>query len=960
MVILRVFIFIWVLASVEAFADVESVSVICPAQTSCDELQVRAQNLLERKTSRTDIESGIEFLLLDQSIDKLSYKLIETSNGKWSLTLNIIPKLRISEVRINNLASTIDLNPVQTILPLKESGFYEADQLPESARIIKDYLSDRGFPDSKVNFSTSSAEDGVIMEISVDPGKGIYISSMLLDCDVKAFEAEILTEFSSLMSTTWNSGDAKKTAERLEQIFFAKGFWAADIEAALTQVNGGNILSISAKLGKQYLFSFSGMKAFGRGEILNKIRERAKSSSASQINETIVSSIEDLYDTVGHYKVSTKIRVVESVDKLDVRRTEFFVEITERHKTRLGTISLEGNHFIDNNEFANLIDDECSVLVCRGYYDRKFFVDFSDKLRRSYLKSGFVMANVTAPEIRRTDAESDDQLNVRYIVLENQKVEITRIEFPGVPADLSLKIIDRIKLKQGQPLDVTQVESDMNTALEVLREEGYFFARFAQIRDSKVVRYGRSFQTAQIVIPFELGKKTYFDGILVTGNTQTKSVVVEREVDLGKGDLVTSSAINRLRDRLVSLGLFANVSITPFLTQSSQQDQYWLSFLIEVKERNFGLGEIAPGYRTDLGPKASFQLAYNNVQGMNRTVSFKAQTNIRLNTDEFDSRRSKEGHRKPEFSTEVSYRDPWLFPKVIGSKWEFEFSASFKRQRFFGFDADIFRIGPRLTKQFGDHLTTSVRYQFEDISQFDATEAKDQDSFQIGGITPSISLDFRDNPIIPTKGAFFGLSWEFANPYFASQSRENLEINFNKLTSRNRFYYPVGNFVFALSISSGIQKNFADGLQRDSSGALVRGSDGNPLTKGYIPSIKVFRLDGIDNVRGFGDDEINRLPIGLDIGELRIQDTVTFINYKFEPRYYFSDLVAMGVFFDAAGIYVNHFTPLDVRTAVGLSAKLVTPVGSLDFDYGVKLRRQRYASGQRESFGRFHLSIGSF
>ena len=204
------------------------------------------------------------------------------------------------------------------------------------------------------------------------------------------------------------------------------------------------------------------------------------------------------------------------------------------------------------------------------------------------------------------------------------------------------------------------------------------------------------------------------------------------------------------------------------------------------------------------------------------------------------------------------------------------------------------------------------------------------------------------------------MSWEFANPYFASQSRENLEINFNKLTSRNRFYYPVGNFVFALSISSGIQKNFADELQRDSSGALVRGSDGNPLTKGYIPSIKVFRLDGIDNVRGFGDDEINRLPIGLDIGELRIQDTVTFINYKFEPRYYFSDLVALGVFFDAAGIYVNHFTPLDVRTAVGLSAKLVTPVGSLDFDYGVKLRRQRYASGQRESFGRFHLSIGSF
>src|SRR5690606_27733776 len=214
--------------------------------------------------------------------------------------------------------------------------------------------------------------------------------------------------------------------------------------------------------------------------------------------------------------------------------------------------------------------------------------------------------------------------------------------------------------------------------------------------------------------------------------------------------------------------------------------------------------------------------------------------------------------------------------------------------------------------------------------------------------------------IIPTKGAFFGLSWEFANPYFLSQDRENLTINFNKLTSRNRFYYPIGNFVMALSVSAGYQKNFANDVQRDLAGNIIFNDEGKPLTKGYIPSIRVFRLDGVDNVRGFGDHEINRLASGLDIGELRIQDTVTFVNYKLEPRYYFSDNVALGVFFDAGGLYVNQFIPLKVRTAVGLSAKLVTPVGSLDFDYGVKLRRTRNAANGRETFGRFHLSIGSF
>lgn len=958
MVILKRIILIHLLLLTVAHAQVESVNVICPAQTKCDELSLRATNLLKNKNTRTDVEKAIEFILLDQSIDKLSYEIIQKENKNWLVKLNIIPKFKIAEIISVVSDSELDASGALAIIPLKENGFFEEDLVPESKRIINDFFVDRGYPHSTVELTTVNSSEGIVATFKIVAGKGITVSEIAIESDLKAVEHEILSEFSIFTKSTWNASEAKRISELLGQRFFERGFWAADITAQLESLATKNILIIKAKLGTQFLFTFRGLSAFSRGEVLRKIKDGAKSSNLTQIDDVISMAIEKLYDNVGLYKVNIKIRKYSSQSKKGIRRSEFYVDIIENEKTQLGSVVLEGNQFIDTPKFDEILDEECSVLACRGYYDRKFFIDFSDKLRLNYLKSGFVMANVTTPEVREN---IDGKLDVKYVAIENQRIEISKIEFPGVPAKLVAKILSQIKSKQGEPLDVTVIESDMNKALEVLREEGYFFARFAQARDSEIVSYGRSFQTAQIVIPFELGKKTYFDGLLVTGNIETKSVVVERELDLQKGDLVTSKEINRLRDRLVSLGLFGNVIITPFLTQSSLADQYWLSFLVEVKERNFGLGEVAPGYRTDLGPKASFQLSYNNIQGMNRTVLFKTQTNIRLDASEFDDRRSKEAHRKLEFSGELIYREPWLFPKVIGNKWEFEFSTSFKRQRFFAFDADIFRIGPRITKQFGDHLTASVRYQFENINQFDATETKDGDRFQIGGITPSVSLDFRDNPIIPTKGAFFGVSWEFANPYFGSQSRKNLEVNFSKLTSRNRFYYPVGNLVFALSISGGVQTNFANELRKDADGNQIYGEDGvTPLTRGYIPSIKVFRLDGIDNVRGFGDDEINRLPIGLDIGELRVQDTVSFVNYKLEPRYYFSDLIAVGIFFDAGGLYVNHFSPLKVQTSMGLSAKLVTPVGSLDFDYGVKLHRRRYASGRRESFGRFHLSIGSF
>jgi len=40
--------------------------------------------------------------------------------------------------------------------------------------------------------------------------------------------------------------------------------------------------------------------------------------------------------------------------------------------------------------------------------------------------------------------------------------------------------------------------------------------------------------------------------------------------------------------------------------------------------------------------------------------------------------------------------------------------------------------------------------------------------------------------------------------------------------------------------------------------------------------------------------------------------------------------------------------------------KLLTPVGGLNFDYGIKTSRHDDAEGNKESFGRFNLSIGFF
>ena len=146
----------------------------------------------------------------------------------------------------------------------------------------------------------------------------------------------------------------------------------------------------------------------------------------------------------------------------------------------------------------------------------------------------------------------------------------------------------------------------------------------------------------------------------------------------------------------------------------------------------------------------------------------------------------------------------------------------------------------------------------------------------------------------------------------------------------------------------------------DSDGNVIYNANGNVKTTGYIPGIKIFRLEGIDGIRGFSDEEINRVESGADISDIIIQDKAYFINCKFESRYTFGDNLIFALFFDAGRVYVEHLKPLKLRTSIGGSFKFLTPVGTLDLDYGIKLSREINASGQRERFGRFHLTIGSF
>lgn len=944
------------------------VKVDCVDGFSCDSMNQRIKKAVSGKTSAGSIKESLRFLLLDES-----FNTFEFEHGPNGLKIKYSQRPIIKEVSLNG---KLEINEKIVLKTLRqtEGGFFDPVKLQKGIDRLRAYYRERGYEEVSIVPNISKTESGVQLNFNINTGTFLLIRDVVVSSDSKFLEAFVKSRLLKLKKKPWNLVNIKIEFDSLTRDLFGRGYFSSNLKLKETEAdNGFRDLVVEVEAGVLFNFDFKGNRIISRGEIINSIKEFLLNNFEEVEPQLLSEAINNIYKSKGVYKTLIDYRTEEGKTKSGDSFRNIYFNIREGSKIPVKELSFDGVNGVPLAEVRDYFYENSSDLSGRDFLDTKFINDFPSVLKRFYLRRGFLFVEISKPII--TFSPDKKFCTVKYIVNERQQSILTDIVFPNVEKELKDLIIPELTNKVGLPLNIVDLEEDLNKSLSVVRDHGYYFARIKELEPSKVLEHEANFNKSKIKVDFELGKKTRYEKVMVSGTNVTKPKVITREIKLEKGDLINPFKIQEIKNDVIALGLFSQVKITPFVTnRDSKEKDYFVNLLIQVTEKDFGSGEVAPGYRTDLGYKVSTKIAYNNLLGLNHSASIRAQTNIRDNLNSLDAPRKEQNKNLQEFLVRVNYSWPYAFP----SRWSWfhdtnlSFSPSYEQRRLFSFDAQIFKTSATLNKDLYTFvteginkrkykLTGSVKYQYETIRQFNASSEDNEGKFNIGGITPSINFDMRDNAVNPRSGAFFGLSMEFANPIFGSLDRDDLEINFWKFVSRNKFYYPVSNaWTLALSVSTGVQKNLETQILTDSSGNIQYNENGIPETRGFIPSIKVFRLDGPDAVRGFATSEINRLDSGIDISQNRIQNKAFFVNMKFEPRFSLNDSVIMGPFFDAGRIYVNNYKPLDLRTSAGVTLKFVTPAGTLDFDYGVKIKRRRLADGGREGFGRFHLSIGFF
>lgn len=922
---------------VKTFAfTVSEVVIKCEGSLDCNNVEISYKSLKRKYTDLEHLKRTVKLYVLNKGINHFSYSINKVEK-KHIININLKLKKQIGSIEFEGLGDV----EIPSVLPTTEGSFYDEYNVRETINIIQNVLISKGYINASVNVSKKLDDDEYELTFKVIKGKPILLKNVEVFSESSFLYGFMSRALEQYKNKNFDLQRIKNKVEELRQLFISYGYYLVNIEvAAKRSIRKKVDVTVSIRNADLYMTSFKSNKVVVDRKIFkDEIKTMVLSYKRSLTDDNVREKIKTMLGSYGFDRVKVDIKTQKYLninnDKVILRT----IEIDQGKKRQLGQVLFRRLSAIKDKKLRRLFFERATESVKSGYYDPEYIKNFPELIKEYYIQRGYLGVFIESPKVNVVEGK----MNVSYRIKEGVRSIVNNISFKGVPDNLARKAKTLLMTQEKNPFNPTLFKNDIEAVENFFLDEGYYNFQINNKLSGNIVDYKSDSSTVDINFDIEIGTRLYVDKLIIVGNRKTRAKLILRELALVEGDIITKKLLQNSQTNLLGLGVFSSVVVKPVLNKNNYAD-----LLVIVREKNFGIFEIAPGVRTDIGFKLSTDISYNNIDGLNKKISFKGQVNQRFNLNSLDDERRENSNSLVEYNLIANYSENYLFDYDV----RFSTSLSNSRQRFFSFDADITRVNFTFSHAFTNWFSFSTRYQFENISQFDATNEIDEGAFQVGSLTPAFTFDFRDNRINPTKGAWFNLSYEAANPSLLSQNDDELIVDYFKLVSRNRFYIPISNGVFAISLAAGMQQNLANSKRLNSNGDLE--------TEGFIPNIKVFRLNGIDNVRGYEDNEINILSSGEDVSQVRVDDTAYMAVLKLEPRFFLSDSSMFGLFYDAGRVFVNDYDFGELNSSVGFTFKYLTPVGSLDFDYGIKLLRKGDDGDKFNSPGRLHVSIGFF
>ncbi|MBU3916015.1 outer membrane protein assembly factor BamA, partial [bacterium] len=530
------------------------------------------------------------------------------------------------------------------------------------------------------------------------------------------------------------------------------------------------------------------------------------------------------------------------------------------------------------------------------------------------------------------------------------------------------KMIDGFKLKTGEVFNIYNMNEGRYKISDIYLEQGYAFSKVG-------IGYNTNEETKTVDVTLNVtkGEKAYIGRVEIQGNYETLDSVIRRELKIHDNELYNGVKLRESRSAITALGFFKPSTGVRF-EQSQGEEENTLDYGILLEEGQTGTFSASLTYSGESGMAIIASISKKNFLGTGKTLTFST-----------EQKGEGEGSRY-DFSMVNPY---WFDTEFTNS---FRVFSILEVETYYDTRTSGFNYGLSYPIWKNWNLSSNFSWKDEYYSNIgeeygeellDGTNENTYRSLSLG-----LSYSTVDHPLFPSNG--------FETSFYSEQYGGLVlggSIEYQVLNLNTRFFKPLNS---SGSIVFGAKFNWAQLLQTNSSIE--------------IPSHIRYTIGGITSVRGFDWNEI-RGPAstaelnGFDIADEyptereSYMDTMGFdestcsgdatcdakSTTKNESREYFEQhfggitkrvlnlqmyfpLTREGgnirglIFFDMGNVWAEDrmykIAGLKkddwyYRTSIGTGVNLITPMGVLRFEYGIKLDKKE---GESASKFDFHIS----
>lgn len=410
----------------------------------------------------------------------------------------------------------------------------------------------------------------------------------------------------------------------------------------LTEPNEGGVRVIFLVRTRAILGEIS---FIGNSLATNKLRKETELEIGEAFDDTLLEkgrvNLESLYKRKGFSNVGITYKV-GGAERPGFSRVTFVID--EGVLERLNKVKFFGNESISDR----ILSGQMHVKASRAYnvFKKSRGIDSAEleedvvRVEEYYRNEGYINARVT--EVVREPA--GDKVDLVIHINEGNRFTVNKVSVSGIKAVSQRDVLPLLEMREGAVYSSEGISTDLIGLRSYYANNGYSNVRISPRVDSS------SETMVDIEYAVSEGVQSTVELINISGNDRTLDKVIRRELALAPGDVYNETRLDVSRNRLMGLGFFDGVNVTP--TESATPDRTDIS--IEVREKSTGTVNFGAGFSS-----------IDNLVGFMDIV----QTNFRLFGKPHVGGGEKirlgvqYGRRRKDF--QFDYTQPWLFDKRL-------------------------------------------------------------------------------------------------------------------------------------------------------------------------------------------------------------------------------------------------------------------------------------------------------